>query len=51
VHGFRGETDTLDKMEKRIEYDLYYIRNWNVWLDAKIMLMTVVYGFKGKNVY
>src|SRR5450759_5186465 len=33
VNGWRGETDTLNKMEKRVEYDLDYIRNWTLWLD------------------
>ena len=41
VSGFRGETDTLEKMEKRIEYDHRYIREWSVWLDLKILLKTV----------
>ncbi|HBH8284465.1 TPA: undecaprenyl-phosphate glucose phosphotransferase, partial [Escherichia coli] len=36
INGWRGETDTLEKMEKRIEYDLMYIRSWSVWLDLKI---------------
>ncbi|HCD5021857.1 TPA: sugar transferase, partial [Klebsiella pneumoniae] len=44
INGWRGETDTLEKMEKRIEYDLMYIRSWSVWLDLKIIFLTV---FKG----
>jgi len=51
VNGLRGETDTLDKMQKRIDYDLQYIRNWSVWFDIKIILMTFFKGFSGKNVY
>ncbi len=51
VNGWRGETDTVDKMEKRIEYDLEYIRNWSLWLDFKIMLMTFVKGFRNENAY
>lgn len=51
VNGWRGETDTLEKMQKRIEYDLDYINNWSVWLDAKIVLKTIIYGFVGKNAY
>ncbi|MEO3680735.1 undecaprenyl-phosphate glucose phosphotransferase [Shewanella vesiculosa] len=51
VNGWRGETDTLDKMEKRIEYDLAYIRNWSLWWDVKIVFMTFFKGFVGKNVY
>jgi lipopolysaccharide/colanic/teichoic acid biosynthesis glycosyltransferase len=51
IHGWRGETDTLDKMEKRIEYDLWYIRHWSFWLDIRIILMTIVRGFRNKNAY
>jgi putative colanic acid biosynthesis UDP-glucose lipid carrier transferase len=51
VSGFRGETDTLDKMQKRVEYDLEYIQTWSLWLDIKIILKTVLVGFVGKNVY
>jgi len=51
VNGLRGETNTLDKMQKRVDYDLQYIRNWSVWFDIKIILMTIFKGFSGKNVY
>jgi putative colanic acid biosynthesis UDP-glucose lipid carrier transferase len=51
VNGWRGETDTLDKMQKRIEYDLAYIQNWSLWLDMKIVLLTLLRGFTGKNAY
>jgi putative colanic acid biosynthesis UDP-glucose lipid carrier transferase len=51
VNGWRGETDTLDKMEKRIQYDLAYIRNWTLWWDVKIVFLTFFKGFVGKNVY
>ena len=51
VNGYRGETDTLDKMKKRVEYDLWYIDNWSLWLDIKIIIATVFKGFINKNAY
>jgi putative colanic acid biosysnthesis UDP-glucose lipid carrier transferase len=41
VNGWRGETDTLEKMKKRVEFDLNYIRNWALIFDLKIILMTI----------
>lgn len=46
ISGYRGETDTLDKMEGRIRYDLEYIRHWSLLLDLKIILLTVFHVFK-----
>lgn len=51
VSGYRGETDTLDKMQKRVEFDLWYIDNWSVWLDLKIIFLTIFKGFVNKNAY
>lgn len=51
VNGYRGETDTLEKMAGRIQYDLSYIRNWSLWLDIKIILLTIVKGFTGSKAY
>jgi Undecaprenyl-phosphate glucose phosphotransferase len=41
VNGYRGETDTLEKMQRRFEHDIYYIDNWSFVLDVKIVLMTL----------
>jgi putative colanic acid biosynthesis UDP-glucose lipid carrier transferase len=40
VNGYRGQTETSEKMARRIEHDLWYIQNWSLWLDMKILLMT-----------
>ncbi len=42
VNGFRGPTDTLEKMDARVDYDLFYIDNWSLLLDLRIILMTVL---------
>ncbi len=42
VNGMRGETDTLDKMMRRVEYDRYYIQNWSPWLDIRILFKTLM---------
>ena len=41
VCGWRGETDTEEKLIKRFEHDLYYIENWSIWLDLYILVRTV----------
>jgi putative colanic acid biosynthesis UDP-glucose lipid carrier transferase len=51
VNGLRGETDTLDKMRQRVQYDLYYIDNWSLWFDLRILLLTPFVGFVNKNAY
>lgn len=51
VNGWRGETDTLHKMEKRIEFDHRYIREWSLWLDIKILFQTIGVVLSRKNAY
>jgi len=51
INGYRGETETVDKMESRVAYDLDYMRNWSVSLDFWIMLRTVTVVFKDRNAY
>ncbi len=52
VNGFRGETKNVEEMEKRVEFDIWYIENWSFLLDLKIILKTIALAFfKNKNVY
>ena len=51
VNGCRGETDTIDKMQRRIEWDHRYIRSWSIWLDFKILLKTVVVVLRRNDAY
>ncbi|MBK3786690.1 undecaprenyl-phosphate glucose phosphotransferase [Paraburkholderia aspalathi] len=51
VNGYRGETDCIEKMQGRVEHDLYYLRNWSFGLDMKIVGATIVKGFVGSNAY
>ncbi len=51
INGWRGETDCKEKMQKRVEHDMHYIRNWSVWFDFKIIFLTVARGFLDKNAY
>lgn len=51
VNGWRGETDTEEKMRQRVKYDLYYIDNWSLWFDIKIVFLTLFKGFTSRNAY
>jgi putative colanic acid biosysnthesis UDP-glucose lipid carrier transferase len=51
VNGLRGETDTPDKMQRRVSYDRYYIANWSFWLDVKILFRTVLLVFWDRHAY
>lgn len=52
VNGYRGETKEKGSMQKRINYDLYYIHNWTIWLDLQIILQTIINIFRGdQNAY
>ena len=51
VNGLRGETEVLEKMQARIEYDLYYLRNWSIWLDLWIVMLTVWVVLRRDNAY
>lgn len=48
VNGFRGETKVLSDMENRVEYDIWYIENWSLLLDVKIIIKTIINIFKGE---
>ena len=45
------QTETLDKMEKRVEYDLDYLRRWSLWFDLKIILITIFRSFRDVQAY
>ncbi len=51
VRGYRGETETLDKMEGRVRFDLEYIRRWSLWMDLKILALTVLVVLRQDNAY
>ena len=51
VNGCRGETETVDKMERRIEWDHKYIRNWSLWMDIKILFKTFAVVWKQEEAY
>lgn len=48
IHGLRGPTPTLEHMQRRLEYDLWYIHNWSLWLDIRIVLETPIEVLRGR---
>ncbi|BAV64970.1 undecaprenyl-phosphate glucose phosphotransferase [Sphingobium cloacae] len=51
INGWRGETETLDKMEQRVVHDIEYLRRWSLWLDLKILARTVLVPFADRNAF
>jgi Undecaprenyl-phosphate glucose phosphotransferase len=51
INGWRGETDTVEQLARRVECDLYYVENWSVTLDLQIIVRTIFSGFMGKSAY
>ncbi|PAJ77109.1 undecaprenyl-phosphate glucose phosphotransferase [Burkholderia ubonensis] len=51
VNGYRGETRKVEAMAARVKLDLFYMQNWSFWFDIKIILLTIVRGFVGRNAF
>lgn len=51
INGWRGPTETIRQIRKRVEHDLYYIDNWSIWLDLKIIVLTIFKGFVSRNAF
>src|SRR6187401_2703635 len=51
INGWRGETDTPEKISKRVEHDLYYIEHWSVFFDIRIIWMTIFGSKTSENAY
>lgn len=51
IHGYRGETRTVDDMRARVEHDLFYLRNWSLWLDLRIAMKTLLVLFRDPKAY
>jgi Undecaprenyl-phosphate glucose phosphotransferase len=51
INGWRGETDTEEKIRKRVEHDLYYIENWSIWFDLRIICQTFLAIFASEQAY
>ncbi len=51
VKGYRGETKDVSAMAARVDHDLWYINNWSIWLDLRILVMTAIMLLRDKNAY
>ena len=51
INGYRGETQTIDLMAKRIDLDVWYINNWSVWLEFRILVATLIVAFRQPAAY
>jgi putative colanic acid biosynthesis UDP-glucose lipid carrier transferase len=51
INGHRGETDTVEKMATRVQFDLHYIQNWSLWMDIRIIIWTAFRGWTSENAY
>jgi len=51
VNGCRGETSSVEAMENRVRLDLWYIADWSLWLDLKIVMLTLISLVRDRNVY
>ena len=51
VNGWRGETDTVEKIQRRVEHDLFFIENWSIWFDLKIILLTPFVVLRASNAH
>jgi putative colanic acid biosynthesis UDP-glucose lipid carrier transferase len=51
VNGYRGETETVEKMQRRVEFDLDYLRNWSLRLDLNILVRTALLVWRDRNAY
>ncbi len=51
IHGLRGETARLELMQRRVDHDLWYIKNWSLWVDLRIIALTFVELIRGRNAY
>jgi putative colanic acid biosynthesis UDP-glucose lipid carrier transferase len=51
INGLRGETSTIEKMQRRVQYDIDYLKNWSLALDLKIIAKTALTVFRDRNAY